>query len=287
MPHSSIVDSHIHIIDHSALPYSWVKRLPAELRVSRDRAQYRAAIAGTDVTHAVVIEFLVDEGHHLQEAALIQAVAESDQLIGAFVANAPVEQGEPVSVVLGKLLAIPAVRGIRRVVLEGQFERVLDASFVAGVRAVGNVALPFDLAIHHSGFPYTLELARRCPDVTFVLDHLGTPPIFAAPAAPWTDFMRGFARLPNVVAKLSGLMAGAEPGVWRESDVVAHLKFAVDCFGPDRVMYGSDWPMFTPVLAYADWLGIVQTATSGLSPAERDRIYRGVASDIYRLQGAG
>jgi L-fuconolactonase len=282
-----IVDSHIHIIDHAALPYGWVDPLPAALRASRDPAEYRAAVARTGVARAVVIEFLVDDGHHLDEAAFIQGLAGSDPLIAAFVANAPVEHGEPVSADLERLSARPAVRAIRRVVRDGKFDRVLSANFVAGVQTVGSFGLPFELAVDHSGLPHTLELARRCPDVTFVLDHLGTPPITARPAAPWTEHMRAFAGLPNVVAKLSGLMAGVDPQGWDERDVVAHLKFAIDCFGPDRVMYGSDWPMFTPILAYADWLGIVQAATSPLSPAECERVYVGVASDIYRLPGAG
>ena len=78
-------------------------------------------------------------------------------------------------------------------------------------------------------------------------------------------------------------MAGVDPKSWHERDVVAHLNFAIACFGPDRAMYGSDWPMFTQILAYADWLGIVQEATSALTPDERERIYGGVASDVYRL----
>ena len=282
---STIVDSHIHIIDRSALPYGWVERLPTGLRASRDRSQYREAIAGTGVTRAVVVEFLVDDGYHLEEAELIQRLADSDSPIAAFVATAPVEQGKPVSVDLGKLLAMPVVRAIRRVVLEEQFDRVLSANFVAGVRAVGSRGLPFEIAVHHSGLPYTLELARRCPRCRLRPRSSGDPPIGAAPEAPWTDLMRGFPGLPNVVAKLSGLMAGAEPGNWRERDVISHLKFAIECFGPDRVMYGSDWPMFTSVIAYADWLGIVQAGTSALTASERDRVYRGVASDVYRLDG--
>jgi len=80
-------------------------------------------------------------------------------------------------------------------------------------------------------------------------------------------------------------MAGVEPGGWSERDVISHLRFAIECFGPDRVMYGSDWPMFTPIIAYADWLGIVQAATSALTASERDRVYGGLASGLYRLDG--
>ena len=97
--------------------------------------------------------------------------------------------------------------------------------------------------------------------------------------------MRDFADLPNVVAKLSGLMAGVERGKWSDHHVVEHLKFAIACFGPDRVMYGSDWPMFTPLIAYRDWLGFVEAASMALTPAERDGVFGGVASDIYRLGG--
>lgn len=279
----SIVDSHIHIIDRRALPYSWADRLPPVLQMSRSADDFRAATAGLGVAAAVTVEFLVDREHELTEANYADALVAADPTLVAFVASAPVELGAAVAEDLERLVAMPSVRAIRRVLPGGQFAAALEPNFIAGVRAVGAAGLPFELGVHYTSLGYALELARRCPEVTFVLDHLGTPPIDGAPDGDWRSLMARFGEQPNTCAKLSGLLAGVDPKGWGAADVAAHLRVAIESFGPSRVMYGSDWPMFTPLASYAEWLAIVDLATEGCSPDELDSIYRGVATETYRL----
>jgi L-fuconolactonase len=231
------------------------------------------------------VEFLVDHGHELDEARYAEKLVRSSPPLRAFVASAPVEQGVAVARELELLAAVPAVRAIRRVPAGGDYAAALGPDLVAGVQAVGKAGWPFEIGVHHASLPAALELVRRCPEVTFVLDHLGTPPIVGSPEPGWCGLMKEFGALHNVRAKLSGLMAGTG-AEWRADDVVAHLRVAIECFGPSRVMYGSDWPMFTPVIGYGDWLAMVQQATANLSPDEVRDIFAGVATRTYGLEEA-
>jgi L-fuconolactonase len=283
MPAFPIIDSHIHLIDRGMLPYGWMAQLPSSLQANRSLADYRAATSGTGVATAVAIEFLVDEGHQWAEAAHLDALAAAGKTVAAIVACAPVEKGEAVAADLEALRALRTVRAIRRVIFDPPVTG--QPAFVAGVKTVGAFGLPFELALDHRGLSHALALARACPDVAFVLDHLGTPPIAGAPDEHWLALMAEFAVLPNVTAKLSGLMANVVRGVGTRADVVTHLRVAIDIFGPSRVMYGSDWPMFTPDISYADWLAIVNAATRELTDDEQRAVYHDVAARTYDLEG--
>jgi L-fuconolactonase len=283
MPDFPIIDAHFHVYDPGHLPYSWIGRLPVALQAAHHLADYRRAIEGIAVERAVLVEFLVDPGHHVAEAGNAQRLMDGDPLIGAFVAHAPVEKGAAVAADLEALVAIPAVRGIRRILEDGKFEMALEPAFIEGVKRVGRVGLAFEIGVRHWGLTFGLELARRCPEVTFVLDHLATPGIRQGLREPWWTQIGELARLPNTLAKLSGVMAGFAAGGWRKADIVPYLVHAIEVFGCDRLMFGSDWPMFTGTLSYAEWLDIVETAAAGASAAEKRSLFRDTAIRHYRL----
>jgi L-fuconolactonase len=144
--------------------------------------------------------------------------------------------------------------------------------------------LPFDVCAET---PHLLglvpELAERHPDLTLVVDHLGKPPIRDRGWEPWAGLLARAAELPNVVVKLSGLNTAAGPG-WTWSDLAPYVDHALTLFGPDRVMYGGDWPF---ALLAADsysqiWDGL-RRCLDGLDPASRDAVLSGTARRVYRL----
>lgn len=230
-----------------------------------------------------MIEFLVDPGFHLEEARAAEELAAAEPLLGAIVAHVPVENGAAVAADLDALAALPHVRAIRRI-LDGQYDRVLEPQFIAGVQTVGKYGLPFEFGVSHYGLVFALELARRCPDTQFVLDHLATPAIRYDLWEPWASQISALAALPNVVAKISGVLAGLDPTNWHAGQVVPYLTHAIDCFGFDRVLFGSDWPMLTQIASYAEWLAIVETTTAGASESERRKLFRETAARLYRLE---
>ncbi|WP_304454345.1 amidohydrolase [Nocardiopsis sp. YSL2] len=163
---------------------------------------------------------------------------------------------------------------------------LLRPEVLRGIAAAGAAGLAFDLLVTPAQLPAAEAAARSLPEVRFVLDHLGKPPIAGAPSpddSPWAARTAALARLPHVSAKLSGLVTEADWTRWRPEHLAPYVHRALDLFGPDRLMFGSDWPVCT--LA-ADHSAVVRTAEdllAGLSPTETDQVMGGTARQWYRL----
>ncbi len=143
--------------------------------------------------------------------------------------------------------------------------------------------LTFDICVKHWAMIFALELVRRCPEVHFVLDHIGKPGIKHGLREPWWGQIRELASHPNVVVKLSGVITEADHERWKPADVKPYVGHVLDCFGPDRVMYGSDWTFSELTHPYAAWVEILDDVLQGASENELRKIYRGTAIRTYRL----
>jgi L-fuconolactonase len=157
-----------------------------------------------------------------------------------------------------------------------------------GLAAVAGAGLAYDVVGEPRHLAAAADAAARLPQLTFVVDHLGNPDVVPGPgpaaSGPWATAFARLAALPNVVAKLSGVLS--EPGPGTRGDV-AHLRpyceIALDRFGPGRLMFGSDWPVCTLGASYAQVCAAARALTAGLSPAEREAIFSGTARRVYRL----
>lgn len=276
-----IIDSHFHLFDTSSIEYPWMETAPERLRVSRDVNDYLRDIEGIPIEQSIFVEVLAKDGQHVQEAAFVQDQADRSGKIAAIVARAPVEQGAKVADELDKLAQNPGLRGIRRGM--SSLDMALAPDFIAGVKEVGRRGLVFDIGVIHTGLMFGLELARRCPDVSFVLDHLGTPPVKHGVMDPWRQQMRDYAALPNVVAKISGMMSGVDPKTWTFEQINPYLQHAYECFGPARLMFGTDWPMLLDATSVRGWLDIVERSTVSWSAQDRQSLFRDNAARVYRI----
>ncbi len=283
MPDFPIIDSHVHLYDPQRLSYGWMRGAKIERRNLLDT--FDAARGPVEVEGLVFAEVAADPGQHLAEAEFVQELADSDPRLMGMVAHAPVEKGEAVEEDLAALAKNASLRGIRRLI-QGEVDPgiCLAPDFLAGVRAVGRRGLPFDICIKHWAMVFAIELARRCPEVTFVLDHIGKPAIALGLREPWWGQMRELASLPNVVCKISGVVTEADHAAWTEAQIVPYVMHAIECFGFDRVMYGSDWPVSEFTHAYPDWVAMLDRRTSGCTEAEKRALWGGTARRIYRLE---
>jgi L-fuconolactonase len=285
MPDHPVVDSHVHLYDPTVLPCGWMRGDPV-LDRPHGLAELDRAAGAVAIEKLVFVEVAVDPGHHLAEARRIQALADRDPRVAAIVAHAPVERGAAVEADLDALQALPALRGVRRLIQdEPDPAFCLAPDFVEGVRRVGARGLVFELCLRagRGQLRPATELVRRCPETRFVLDHLGKPPVAAGGLDPWRAELADLARCPNVVCKLSGLITEADPSRWTRAELRPYLEHALECFGPERVMYGSDWPVSARTHLYTTWVAILDEVLGGLDPAARECVWRGTARAVYRL----
>ena len=135
--------------------------------------------------------------------------------------------------------------------------------------------------------PNTLTMMRRCPEVAFILDHIGKPGVKAGLLDPWRAHIREMAALPNVVCKLSGVTTEADHKNWTREQLRPYIDHVIDCFGPDRILYGGDWPVSELAGRYLQWLATLDWATAGFSPADKRKLFRDNAVKAYRLAADG
>ena len=283
MPDFPIIDSHVHLYDVARLRYGWLSRAP---KINRTYLlqDFDAARGPVQIERIVFAEVAVDPGLHLQEAAFVQEMADHDPRLAAMIAHAPVEKGAAVEDDLAALAKFPTLRGIRRLIeTEHDPGICLEPAFLEGVRRVGRHGLTFDVCVKHWGMVFAIELVRRCPEVSFVLDHIGKPGIRHGLREPWWGAMRELARLPNVVVKISGVITEADHAAWKPADVKPYVEHTLDCFGFDRCMYGSDWTVSEQTHRYPVWVQILDEVTAGATAEERRKLFRDTAARVYRL----
>jgi L-fuconolactonase len=286
MPDFPIVDAHVHLYDPGVISYAWMRDKPV-LDRPRLMAQLDADRGSCEIEALVWIEVAVDPGQYLQEASYVDGLARADARIRALVAHAPLERGAAVRPDLEKLAAHDRVRGIRRLV---QDERdaafCLRPGFVEGVHLLADLDLSFAIGVYHRQLASAVELVRRCPDVRFVLDHCGKPGIRDKRMEPWRTHITALADLPNVWCKISGLITEADHKNWTPAQLRPYIDHAIERFGFDRVMFGSDWPVSEQTHRYSEWVEVVDQAVEDASEDERRRLFRDNAVAFYRLDAA-
>ena len=197
----------------------------------------------------------------------------------------PWKTGDRAADALDRLAEIPQVKGVRRIV---QFESDLDfclrPDFVRGVQLLERYGLSCDICISHEQLANTIELVRQCPNITFVLDHIGKPDIAAGLMEPWKSELSELARIPNVHCKLSGTVTEADHQAWTRDDLMPYIDHVVESFGFDRVMFGGDWPV---VLNASPYVRLGRDAGAGACRIVGTRAAQGVPRQRHRLLPAG
>jgi L-fuconolactonase len=279
-----IIDTHLHVWDPDNLSYPWLADVPL-LNKPYLPADYAAACGPVDVEAMVFVQAEVDFAQFADEAAWVTSLArEEDNRIRGIVPWAPLEKGDAARPGLEALAQNPLIKGIRRII---QFEPdpafCLRPDFVEGIRALPDFGLHFEICIVHSQMANVIKMVAQCPDVTFILDHIGKPDIKNHVLEPWKEDLRVLAQLPNMWCKMSGLVTEADHEHWVAEDLQPYIEHVMDCFGFDRVMYGGDWPVAYQATEYPRWVRTLEDAVSGCSEAEMEKLFRSNAKAFYRL----
>jgi L-fuconolactonase len=283
VPDFPIIDSHVHLYDVGRLSYHWLQRVP---KINRTYLveDFDRARGPVEVDGIVFAEVAVDPGMHLEEVAFVEDLARRDPRLRGIVAHVPLERGTEVQADLEALRRNPRVKGIRRLIeTEVDQSFCLAPDFLAALKLLPRYGFTFDICVKHWGMVFAIEPARRCPEVSFVLDHLGKPGIRHGLHEPWWHQIRELARCSNVVCKLSGVVTEADHAHWTRADVLPYIAHAIDCFGFERIMYGSDWTVSELTHPYPEWVSIVDEALAGTSVDEKRSVYRDTVTKTYGL----
>lgn len=241
-----------------------------------------AAAAGIDRT--ILVQVLPDT----DETAEFLALAAAAETVAGVVGWADLTS-DRLTDTLDALRAVPGgglLVGVRHLVQGERDPGWLTRPDVRrGLRMVADAGLTYDLLVVPRQLPAAIDAVSELPHLTFVLDHLAKPPIATGGMEPWASRIRELAARPNVFCKLSGMVTEAGP----HGNVAALRPYAdvvLDAFGPDRVMFGSDWPVCLLAASYEEVVTTAEALTAGLSDTERSHVFGGTAERAYRL-GAG
>ncbi len=277
-----LIDSHVHFWNPQYLRYPWLDGLPTlNHLILPDHVQ-----DGEDwsVEKMVFVQAgcLPEQG--LEEALWVTSLADNDGRIAGIVAFAPLETGEGTHGLLERLRDVAAVRGVRRLIQGEAAGFGIQPDFIKGVQLLAQYNFSFDICINHLQFPETLDLVKRCPQVRFVLDHIGKPDIKSGVLDPWRKHINALSAFPNTWCKISGMVTEANLEAWTPADLQPYLEITLDAFGSGRVMFGSDSPVLRLAHAtYPEWVGIVRQFVAALSPDEQRQIFYENAKAFYQL----
>lgn len=282
MIEGGILDSHVHLFNLDRVDYPWLKDNHS-LGWNHLPEDYSAATYGLPIESIVVVEAAPADG--VQEAAWVSEAATTDKRIKGMVAHADVEVGAGIEEHLKKLKQYPIVKGVRRLVkYEQDAEFCLKADFVEAVRLLPQFGYCFDICISYPQTENAIRFVEKCPDVRMVLDHMGTPLIKDAIILPWKEMMRRLAEHPNVSCKVSSILTETN---WRRYSVeevrpfVGHL---LEVFGPERCMWGGDWPVSAEAAPYHEHIRAVDAIAEGLTKTDRRKLFHDTAVEFYGLE---
>ncbi|WP_411144158.1 amidohydrolase family protein [Streptomyces sp. x-80] len=272
------IDAHHHLWDLTRRDQPWLDGAwAAPIRRSYalpDLAPHLAA-------HAVDGTVLVQSSASYAETADLLAVAAGDGPVRGVVGWADLTDPG----LAGVLAALPAgLVGVRHQVQdEPDPDWLTRPDVLRGLGAVAGAGLVYDLLVTPRELPAALAAVRALPELAFVLDHAAKPAVARGDWQPWAAGIADLARLPNVSCKLSGLVTEADWAAWRPRQLLPYARHVLDAFGPERVLFGSDWPVCTLAAGYADVVALAEAATGHLTPAERSAVFGGTAGRVYRV----
>ncbi|MEV4970786.1 amidohydrolase family protein [Streptomyces scopuliridis] len=283
MTSPGVIDAHHHIWDLSVRDQDWITG-PAMVPLRRNfgLADLDAEARAAGVSATVLVQTIgVPE-----ETPEFLAAADGSDLVAGVVGWTDLT-APGVADTLAALRELPGgerLVGIRHQVQgEPDPEWLLRPDVRRGLAAVAAAGLVYDLVILEHQLPAATKAAELLPGLTFVLDHLGKPPIAGGATEPWAGLVRELAARPNTVCKLSGMVTEAAWDSWTAEGLRPYADTVLDAFGPERLMFGSDWPVCRLAASYGEVLDAARTVTDGLSEGERDAVFRDTARRVYAL----
>jgi predicted TIM-barrel fold metal-dependent hydrolase len=293
-----IVDTHQHLWDLDLLSPPWLSQTPEVLQQSYTIDTYLREARGTGIERAVYMEVDVAASDRPRERELVAELCLRPEVPTAAAVFSGSVDATGFASELAAIRQQESCRGIRHLLHPPTIApgTLLSERFAAGLALLADAGLLFDICIRPRELADAVEVARRCPRNTLILDHCGNAdpyivagtggnpddPTYGHGREQWLDDMQVLGSLPNVVCKISGVVARAAPG-WSAADLAPAVNHCIDCFGEDRIVFGSDWPVCTFAASLGEWITALREIVSGRSERLQHKLLHENAERIYGL----
>jgi L-fuconolactonase len=274
-----MIDSHQHFWKVGRFDYPWMSSDLGVLYRDYLPEDLTPILAANGVEKTV----LVQASNSVEESRWLLELAREHEFIAGVVGWVDL-MSPNVTAQLQELTAHPKFKGIRHLVeSESADDWLIQPAVLSGLRELSRYRLSYDLLVHTRHLKYVLRVVESCPELAFVIDHLAKPPVAKNEINEWSAALKPIAAYPNVHCKLSGLVTEANWTSWQTDDLRPFVDFALKLFGPERLIFGSDYPVCLLAASYDRVLDAFQEILKGLSDADREQIFSKNAARFYRL----
>ena len=274
------IDSHQHFWRYDAVRDAWITEAMAVLQRDFLPEHLTAELMANGMDASVAVQ--ADQSE--TETMFLLDFAKKNERIGGVVGWVDLRSPN-LAERLEYFSHFPKLRGFRHIAQAEPDDRFLvREDFVRGVAQLRTFGFSYDILVYPKQLPAVIELVARLPGQRFVIDHCAKPEIKAGNTEPWAAQMRKIAQHTNVSCKVSGLVTEADWKHWKPDEFRPYLDVVFDAFGPDRVMFGSDWPVCLLAGTYRQVKQLIEAYVKHFSPADRDKIFGGNAALFYGLK---
>lgn len=274
-----IIDSHHHFWKYDPVEYDWIDDSMKVIRKDFLPENLKTTIQEAGVDGLISVQ----ARQSVEETDWLIGMAQQNEFIKGVVGWLPLIQDD-IEKYLEKYVDEKKLKGVRHVIQEeSDPEFMLRKDFNHGISLLKKYSLVYDILIVERQLPNTIRFVDQHPDQVFVLDHIAKPLIGSNELSPWKENIQEFARRENVNCKISGMVTEADYQKWITSQLLPYFDVILKAFGPDRLLFGSDWPVCLVATSYKNWMELVQKNIKYLSETERLKIMGGNATRLYQL----
>ena len=274
------VDAHQHFWHYNTRDQAWITDDMSRIRLDFLPADLAPQLKQSSIDYSVLVQARQD----LDEAPWLLELAQQNDFIAAVVGWVDL-CSDAVQGQLERFAAFEEFKGVRHII-EGEADDrfILREDFCRGIAQLARFDLTYDVLIRPRHIKYAAEFLAKFPDQPFVVDHLAKPDIKKQKLQPWRQEMQQIAQMDNVYCKLSGMVTEASWRGWTTDDFVPYIEAILDMFGPQRVMFGSDWPVCLVAAGYEQVVQIVESYLATLSDDEQTAVMGRNALDFYHIK---
>ena len=278
-----LLDTHQHLVYRDIASYGWTKDIPPLAKDNFILEDYKDLTEGFGIDGTLFMETGVDDSDYKKEIKFVKSLANNsdNNLIGLISSIRP-ETEEGFEEWLNATIEMGVV-GYRRILHVMPDETSQNEIFRRNVRKIGDAGKTFDICFLPTQLNVAKELAQACENTSMILNHCGVPSIANDGLDPWRQDIEALSQIPNVTCKLSGLMAYCAPGTSSFETIEPYVDHVLKCFGPSRMVWGSDWPVVNLGKGLPEWITVTRKILDKLSTDEANAIANGTAQTVYKV----